>query len=116
MIKTLHRTKTDRGSVRLIERNSTHPYVVILDVAGEHVGFDTFTNYAGAIATFTTLSSKLDQSPAPIQVMIQIPMARPGKVEAGEPGNRHGRVDDRSQQPPFHHLEGLGLLLRAPSE
>src|SRR6266851_6898148 len=37
-------------------------------------------------------------------------MAGPGEVKPREPGYDHRRVDDRLQQPPFHHLERLGLL------
>jgi len=37
-------------------------------------------------------------------------MAGPGEIKSGQPGHDHRRVHDRLQQPPFHHLERLGLL------
>src|SRR3981081_4678519 len=37
-------------------------------------------------------------------------MADPSQIEPAEPGHAHRRIDDRFQQPVFHHLESLGLL------
>src|ERR1700688_4599736 len=35
-------------------------------------------------------------------------MTGPGEVKPRQPRHDHRRVDDRLQQPPFHHLEGFG--------
>src|SRR5579871_133669 len=39
----------------------------------------------------------------------QVPAAEPDQQQPEQPGRDHRRVDDGLQQPPFHHLEGLGL-------
>jgi hypothetical protein len=57
-IKTLRRIVTATGSVRLVQRETSKPFVVINDVPHRHVVFDAYTQFAEAAARFSSLSGQ----------------------------------------------------------
>ena len=63
-IKTLHRIVTAGGSVRLVQREASKPFVVIIDVSHQHVAFDAYMQFAEAAACFSALSGQMKPLPS----------------------------------------------------
>jgi hypothetical protein len=58
-IKTLHRILTPSGSIRLVQREASKPFVVIIDVPHQYVRFEAYTQFAEAAAWFSSLSDQM---------------------------------------------------------
>jgi hypothetical protein len=63
-IKTLHRTQTASASIRLVQREASKPFVVIIDVPHQHVTFEAYTQFAEAAACFSSLSGQMKPLPS----------------------------------------------------
>ena len=58
-IKTLHRAVTAAGSIRLVQREASKPFVVIIVVPHQPVAFQAYSQLAKAAACFSSLSSQM---------------------------------------------------------
>lgn len=58
-IKTLRRALIAGGSIRLVQRNASKPFVVIVDVPAQHVTFETYAHFTEAAASFSSLCGRM---------------------------------------------------------
>jgi hypothetical protein len=60
-IKTLRRALTASGKIRLVQRETSEPFVVIVD-GPRQVTFRSYTQFTDAAACFSSLSGQIQQA------------------------------------------------------
>ena len=65
-IKTLRRALSTTGTIRLVQRQASKPFVVIVDVPRQHVAFQAYVQFTDAAACFSALSGQLKPKLLPV--------------------------------------------------